>query len=120
MNKALANNTTFAVSYLLLMLPAYYLPLANTASTTLMPDVLHLQWMVILCAMLALCWLCVVRGALIGKRWLVALPAVAIAFELIPRLSAIPYVSSSYHLLAIIIGLAFPVITSAQSELTKV
>jgi len=119
MNKAFANNTIFVVSYILLMLPTYYLPLASAASASHSPNILHIQWMVVLCALLALCWICVVRGALIGKQWLVALPAVAIAFEFIPRLSAIPYVSSSYHLLAIIIGIAFPVIARPQSALTK-
>lgn len=116
MNK-LANSTIYALSYLLLMLPSYYLHLSST-STAHIAHASSIETMVLLCSMLALCGICVVRGALIGKRWLAALPVVAVAFELIPRLSSIPYVSSSYHLLAIIIGIAFPVMMHT-GELTK-
>lgn len=103
MQKAFASNAIFVVSYLALMLPTYYVQHTNASST------------ILAISLLGLCWICVVRGAYIGKRWLAVLPIVAMAFELIPRLSAIPYVSTSYHILAIIIGIAFPVMVKTQS-----
>lgn len=103
MHKAFASNAVFVVSYLALMLPTYYFQHVNASPT------------ILAISLLGLCWLCVVRGTYIGKRWLAVLPIVAMAFELIPRLSAIPYVSTSYHILAIIIGIAFPVMVKPQS-----
>lgn len=105
MPKAFASNTVFILSYLALMLPTYYFQHTNASSV------------VLTICLLGLCGICVVRGAYIGKRWLAALPIVAMAFELIPRLSAIPYVSTSYHILAIVIGIAFPVMVKTQSTL---
>lgn len=105
MHKAFASNVVFVSAYLLLMLPTYYFQHANASSA------------VHVISLLGLCCLCAVRGAYIGKRWLTVLPLVAMAFELIPRLSAIPYVSTSYHILAMIIGIAFPVMVKTQPAL---
>lgn len=117
MLKALANNAIFVVSYLVFMLPTYYFQLASKSAEIHTAPIFNAQSATLLAFMLVLCWICVVRGAYIGKHWLVALPAVAIAFAFIPKLSVIPYVSTSYHVLAIVIGLAFPVLASAQSAL---
>jgi len=105
MHKAFASNAVFVSAYLLLMLPTYYFQHDHVSSAALVA------------CLLGLCWICIARGAHIGKNWLAALPMVAMAFELIPRLSAIPYVSTSYHILAIIIGIASPVMVKAQPAL---
>lgn len=117
MNKALANTKIFVSAYIVFMLPTYFLPYlgsksyviqgldATWSSLFILPLVLHLG------AILALLWICLVRGAIIGENWLVALPMVVLAFEFISKLSAIPFVPSMYHLAAIIIGAGCPVIS---------
>ena len=55
-------------------------------------------------AMLVLCFLCWVRGAYVGKGWLIIFPILAIVFDFVPGLSAIPMIPTVMHLLAIILG----------------
>ncbi len=121
MNKALANTAAFVGTYLVLMLLTYYLPNLGTQSfmaqsldgaglsnspVSLFTHFLHIS------AMLGLIWISLVRGILIGEKWLVLLPLVAFAFDFIPKLSAIPIVPSIYHLLAIVVGAACPFISA--------
>lgn len=127
MNKAFANTTVFVSAYIAFMLMTYYLPnlgskvfidqslngfgLSN-APISLFPLFLHIS------AMLALVWIGLIRGILIGKKWLVLLPIVAFAFDFIPKLSAIPIVPSVYHVLAIMVGAACPIILGlGQSDI---
>ncbi|MES2580875.1 MAG: hypothetical protein V4552_10040 [Pseudomonadota bacterium] len=118
MRKTLANTRIFVSSYVIFMLLSYYSAhlgsqspivqgLDAAADTHLFnfPFILHLG------AMLILFWICFVRGVIIGEKWLVFLPMVVFAFEFIPKLSAIPIVPSVYHLLAIVIGVACPIIS---------
>jgi hypothetical protein len=109
MNRTLANTTAFVLAYIALMLPTYLAYIdANTSLLHIMhtegdglfnfPIVVHVAFMC------ALCWICRIRGAIVGKRWLVVLPIIATAFEFIPALIAIPFIPTAYHLLAIIIG----------------
>jgi hypothetical protein len=109
MNRALNNTLAFVIAYIVLMLPTYLAYIdANTPLLHIMhtegdglfnfPMIVHAAFMV------ALCWLCHVRGMLVGKRWLIVLPIIATAFEFIPALIAIPFIPTAYHLLAIIIG----------------
>ncbi len=110
MNKALANTAIFVIAYLLFMIPAY-LTYVDSSSTMLMRHsinihILNLALVIHLGSMLILCVICHIRGVFIGKPWLILLPMIAIAFEFLPALSAIPYVPSVYHLLAIIIGIS--------------
>lgn len=116
MRKALANTRVFIGSYVILMLLTYYLAHLGSRSPILQgleaadthlfnfPFVLHLS------AMLVLFWICFIRGSIIGGKWLVFLPMVVFAFEFIPKLSAIPIVPSVYHLLAIVVGAASPIV----------
>lgn len=93
------------------MLPTYYLPFVGSNSTLLhgidaasggknlnFAFWLHISSMLILCA---LCW---VRGAYVGKGWLIIFPILAIVFDFVPGLSAIPMIPTVMHLLSIILG----------------
>jgi hypothetical protein len=108
-NRALNNTLAFVIAYSVLMLPTYLAYIdANTSLLYIMhtdgdglfnfPVVVHVAFM------LTLCWICNIRGMIVGKRWLVLLPIIATAFEFIPALIAIPFIPTAYHLLAIIIG----------------
>lgn len=107
MNKALSNTTAFVVIYILLMIPAYltYVDSSSTISSgSLGINMVSLPLLLHFGSMLMLCYICFIRGKLIGKSWLGFIPLIAIAFEFLPALSAIPLVPSVYHLLAIVIG----------------
>jgi hypothetical protein len=125
MNKALENKTIFVVSYLISIGFYYYLSsIGSTAmvvqsfddvvmpgsSISLLPILFHVS------AILILLWISFERGVIIGKKWIVFLPAVAFAFELIPSLSAIPFVPVVYHLLAIVIGTSCPMISTLDES----
>ncbi len=119
MNKALSNTTAFVVIYILFMIPAYltYVDSSSTISggnmsmnTVTVPMLLHMG------SMLMLCYICFIRGKLIGKSWLGFIPLIAIAFEFLPALSAIPLVPSVYHLLAIVIGCFATVSVSVPTD----
>lgn len=109
--KALGNAPVFVIAYIVFMLPTYFLPYAGSNSSILhgldaaqgtsnlnFPFWLHMG------AMLVLCFLCWVRGAYVGKAWLIIFPILAVVFDFVPGLSAIPLVPTVMHLLAIILG----------------
>ena len=125
MNKAFANTAIFVGTYIVFMLITYYLPSLGSTSfvaqsldgtglsstpISVFPLFLHIS------AMLGLIWVSMVRGILIGERWLVLLPIVAFAFDFIPKLSAIPIVPSIYHLLAIVVGAACPIVAAVNQS----
>lgn len=106
----IANPVVFVIAYILFMLPTYYLPyvgsnsaaanaLARAGGVVANPALFwHLGALLIL---VALTWF---RGASIDKKWLVIFPILALVFDLVPGLSAIPLVPTVMHLLAIILG----------------
>lgn len=121
MNKAIANSAIFVGAYVVLMALTYYL--SNLGSTTLVTQTLDgtgladssvslITLFLHICAMLGILWVSFVRGVMISERWLVLLPIVAFAFDFIPKLSSIPIVPSIYHLLAIVIGVACPIVST--------
>ncbi len=125
MNKAFENTSIFVGAYLILLALTYFLSSLGSAdllaqsldgvatpetSISLMPLILHI------CAIVALLWISLVRGMLIDKEWIVLLPMVAFAFNFIPKLSSIPVVPSIYHLLAIVIGAACPIISRLEAK----
>lgn len=116
MYKAIANTTLFAVTYLIFVLPSYYLSYASNINNGLSVDVLSLPFMLYLLSILVLLGLSLVRGAMIGKYWLVLIPAVAFVFNLTPVLNEIPLVPYVYHLLAMIIGTACPLVTMSGPD----
>lgn len=108
--KALGNAPVFVIAYILVMLPTYYLPYVGSNSSIVGAvgaaagaGINPAFWMHI-GAMLILCFLCWIRGAYVGKGWLVIFPILAIVFDFIPGLSAIPLIPTVMHLLAIIMG----------------
>lgn len=108
--KALGNAPVFVVSYLIFMLPTYFLPYLGSNSAIVGAlgaaagvGVNPATWFH-LAAMLVLCFLCWVRGANIGKGWLLIFPILAVVFDFVPGFSSIPLVPTVMHLLAIILG----------------
>jgi hypothetical protein len=101
--------------YLGLVLPTYLLPyLGSNASLlrasarsmgvrdTTTPGLFTLH----LACLATLCGLALVRGGVIGRRWLVGLPALALVFDLTPGLSLLPLVPTLLHVGAVAFGAA--------------
>ena len=118
--KVLSNTAVFIAAYLVCMVPTYILPyfgsnsamLAASAAASgqgLLPQFwLHL---LALAALVVIAWF---RGAIIGKPWLAAFPAIAAAFDMLPGLSVVPMVPTLLHILALVKG------TSAEAANTAV
>lgn len=111
--KLLGNAPVFVVAYILFMIPTYYLPYTGSNSSILHgvdaaagTKALNFAFLLHMGTMLVLCFLCWVRGAYVGKGWLIIFPILAIVFDFVPGLSAIPLIPTVMHLLAIILGVA--------------
>ena len=111
LKKALGNAPVFVVAYIVFMLPTYFLPYAGSNSSILHGidaasggKNLNFAFWLHMGSMLILCFLCWVRGAYVAKSWLLIFPILAIVFDFVPGLSAIPLVPTLMHLLAIILG----------------
>lgn len=110
--KALGNAPVFVVAYVLFMLPTYYLPYVGSNSAVVgalgaaSGAGVHPAFWVHLASLLVLCFLCWVRGAYVGRGWLIVFPILALVFDLAPGLSAIPMLPTLLHLGAIILGVA--------------
>ena len=108
--KALGNAPVFVIAYILFMLPTYYLPYLGSNSAVVgalgaaAGAGINPAFWVHLAAMLVLCFLCWVRGAYVSKAWLIIFPILAVVFDFVPGLSAIPLIPTVMHLLAIIMG----------------
>lgn len=118
MKKLLQSSGAFIGIYIVLMIPTYILPyfgsnsvIANgagaivdaasggkTSMFTHIPFLLHALFLV------ALCVVAFIRGGLISKKWLLVFPLVALICDLTPGLSAIPFIPSILHILAIVLG----------------
>lgn len=118
MKKLLQSSGAFIGIYIVLMIPTYILPyfgsnsvIANgagaivdaasggkTSMFTHIPFLLHALFLV------ALCVVSFIRGSLISKKWLLVFPLVALICDLTPGLSAIPFIPSILHILAIVLG----------------
>jgi signal transduction histidine kinase len=125
MKKALNNAAIFVMTYIVFMLPTYFLPYLRTSSSAFYgfedaasANAFNYPFFIHLACMIILCWICYVRGAMIGKSWLFFLPMVAFAFEFISKLSAIPYVPSMYHVLAIVVGATSANVLVSTDKLT--
>jgi hypothetical protein len=101
----------FVIAYILFMLPTYYLPYVGSNSSIMHgidiangTKAMNLALWLHMGSLLILCFLCWVRGAYVGKGWLVIFPILAIVFDFVPVLSAIPLVPTVMHLLAISLG----------------
>lgn len=113
LKKALGNAPVFVVAYILFMLPTYFLPYVGSNSSILhgidaaaRGKSLNFAFWLHMGSMLILCGFSWVRGAYVNKNWLIIFPVLAIVFDFVPGLSAIPLVPTVMHLLAIILGVA--------------
>ena len=110
--KAIGNAPVFVIAYIIFMLPTYYLPYVGSNSAVIgalgaaAGAGVNPAFWIHIGAMLVLCFLCWVRGAYVGKSWLIVFPILAIVFDFVPGLSAIPLIPTVMHLLAIILGVA--------------
>ena len=102
----------YVFSYLICMIPTYILPYlgSNSLLAAGAHSAAHLGFRILtlFCLHLAaLCLACLLawrRGKAIQKSWLVVFPLLATVFDLVPFLSAVPFVPTAMHLCAIIVG----------------
>jgi hypothetical protein len=104
------STVVFVGSYLLCMLPTYYLPYLGSNSTlvqgmsaavngrTMGSFWIHLAFSAALIG-IAFC-----RAPHINKQWLPSIPVMAAFFDLTPGLSSIPLVPTGIHVMAVVFG----------------
>ena len=109
-SRLLLNPVFFVIGYTVFMAPTYILPylgsnssLINTMGVAvgagLNPHLLgHVA---VLAVLVLMTWL---RGRLIQKHWLLALPIAASLFDLLPGLSLIPMIPTFLHIVTIVLG----------------
>lgn len=105
MYKTLSDARIFVLVYLILMLPTY---LADTGIT-------GTDSMLYLLSMVGIFGICLIRGRIIGKNWLIFVSVAAFGLDLIPALSSIAFTSYLYHALAMVVGVACPVVAVKTS-----
>lgn len=105
MYKTFADTRLFVMTYLILVLPIYFLADSDIVGQSL--SSLSLLSVLYVLSMVGILGICLIRGAIIGKNWLVLIPTVAFVFDLTPALTAISIVPYLYHSLAIFLGAFF-------------
>ncbi len=118
LKRILASGPSYVGLYLLFMIPTYILPYFGSnslvANATLAAadaaasevsglNLLLFVHLACLGGMALLAWL---RGSVVGKTWIVALPIIAAVFDIIPGLSMIPLVPTALHITAIVVGVS--------------
>jgi hypothetical protein len=109
MYTAFSNTRLFMIAYLALSLPTYLADAGMIEHGT----------MLYVLSMVGIFGICLVRGSLIGKNWLVLIPTVAFVFDLTPALAAISFVPYLYHALAMLLGAASPSVALAHNDTYK-
>lgn len=110
LSQALLNPASFVLGYTMFMIPTYILPYVGSNSSVLntlgaaagvgFNPALYVH-IAALAVLVLISWL---RGKLINKGWLGALPLAASMFDLLPGLSLIPMIPSVLHVVTIILG----------------
>jgi hypothetical protein len=108
MYHALLKTKLFILTYLVLVLPTGLADAGIIANSSILYGL----------SMVGIWAICLIRGHIIGKYWLVAIPSVAFVFDLMPALAAIALVPYLYHLLAMVIGAACLPDAPTASDLT--
>jgi len=118
MKKNLSRTVPFILLYLLFLVPTYILPYMGSNSTILDsmakaggyegPNYGFYIHMFCLIFLVFLAW---VRTSRLTKNYLYIFPVLALAFDMIPVLSMIPFIPTIMHLLTLILG-----ITLAKQE----
>ncbi|MCB2049462.1 MAG: hypothetical protein KDE32_14745 [Novosphingobium sp.] len=108
LRRLLGKGNNFLALYLAVMLPTYILPYMG--SNSLLAGVATLgatapQFLLHLVCLIALCVFAQLRGKIIGKDWLVALPIGAGVFDMVPLLNWIPLVPTALHVVALVVGM---------------
>lgn len=101
-----ASGGNYAILYLLFMIPTYLLPWAGSNSSFVFIATLGMNpyfWIHLL-SLGVLCALAWARGARTDRPWLVALPLLALVFDMVPGLNLIPFAPTALHLMALVLG----------------
>ncbi|MAF62473.1 MULTISPECIES: hypothetical protein [Sphingomonadales] len=121
--KYVAAGPSFVILYLLLMFPTYVLPYFGSNSAVVNAglaaadaaagggngfNILMFAHLACLGGMVLITWL---RGAVVGKSWLVTFPVLAAVFDMVPGLNWIPLIPTAMHLSAIIVGVSSQPVT---------
>ena len=109
-SRVLVNPVFFVIGYTVFMIPTYILPYVGSNSSVLntlgaasgagLNPALYVH-VAALAVLVLISWL---RGKLINKGWLGALPLAASMFDLLPGLSLIPMIPSVLHVVTIVLG----------------
>jgi uncharacterized Zn finger protein (UPF0148 family) len=109
-SRTLLNPVFFVIGYVLFMIPTYILPYFGSNSSVIntlgvasgigFNPALYVH-IAALAVLVLITWL---RGRLINKTWLFALPIAASLFDLLPGLSLIPMIPTVLHVVTIILG----------------
>ena len=113
MKKVLSKPIPFILLYLLFIIPTYILPYMGSNSTVMnsiaraggYEDPNYGFWFHLFC-LICLVFLAWVRTSRLTKNYLYIFPMLALAFDMIPVLSFIPFVPTIMHLLTMILGIA--------------
>lgn len=110
LSKVLLNPAFFVMAYTIFMIPTYFLPYLGSNSSVInslgaaagagLNPFLYIHFAA-LAILVLISWL---RGKLINKAWLGALPFAALMFDLLPGLSMIPLVPTVLHVVTIVLG----------------
>lgn len=118
--KLLKNAAGFAICYLLFLIPTYILPYLGSNSTVMQGigiagqaagvqgsggALINAMFFLHLGCLIALCVITWIRGSAEIIKWILAFPVLAAAFDLMPGLSLIPLVPTTFHTLALIFGM---------------
>ena len=108
LRRLMGKGNNFLWLYLALMVPTYIRPYMG--SNSLLAGVATFgatapQFLVHLVCLIALCVFAHLRGKIIDKTWLVALPIAAGVFDMTPIVNWIPLVPTALHVAALVIGM---------------
>jgi hypothetical protein len=115
MYKKYADTKIFVITYLVFLLPISFLTYSGMVKNSLSLSTLNMPSILYVLSMMGIWGICLIRGHLIGKHWLVLIPTISFVFNLTPTLSAITSVPYVYHLLAISLGVACPLVAEGHS-----
>lgn len=122
MNSLFRNPTFFVVSYLMLLLPTYLLPMLGSNSTVLNAIALGTghgmlpQWWLHAWCLVMLILLAWLRGDFISKKYLPVFPVLAAIFDLTPGLNIIPFLPTVFHVVTIILAVKVAAELSANEH----
>lgn len=116
MYKTFSNTTIFTLTYIIFFLPTYFFAYTGIVKNGLEASILTLPAILYILSVAAIGTICMIRGALIGKKWFVLIPIVAFVSNLTPALSTIPFLPFVYHLLALLLGALLPVVKESSTN----